>query len=286
MSQARTRWTILLVVVAGLIAGIAFAVTGRHSSPPRAASWVATSAPPPPAPTPTKTRVVLPAIAAPTGLSTISYTFVPAGFPADPDPSATKAITEGLHPRKKLPLYDKPGGKPRAFLPPTISGVEVTVPIVAREPGWVAVLVPSVNRRIGWLRIRDWEQRTLHDHLLVRLSTRQLAWQRDGVRQASWTVAVGAARTPTPLGRTFVLGRTGTHGAVYEGLDALVLGAVPDDKEAVAPGLEDAHTGIHAWSRTSAFGRSVSNGCLRMPRAAQQTLLANIGSGTLVTVVD
>jgi hypothetical protein len=286
MSQARTRWTILLVVVVGLVAGVAFVVAGRHDAAPPATAWVATSAPPSPAPVPSKSRVVLPAVAAPAGLPTISYTFVPAGFPADPDPSATTAITEGLHPHKKLPLYDKPGGKPRAFLPPSISGVEVTVPIVAREPGWVAVLVPSVNRRIGWLPIRDWEPRTLHDHILVRLSTRQLAWLRDGVRKASWTVAIGAARTPTPLGRTFVLGRTGTRGAVYEGLDALVLGAVPDDKDAVAPGLEDAHTGIHAWARTSAFGRSVSNGCLRMPRAAQLTLLANIGAGTLVTVVD
>ena len=233
---------------------------------------------------PTK-PVILPARAAPAGLKTISYTYVPAGYPADPDVADIAAITEGLHPKRKLPLYDKPGGRPLAFLPPTISGVEVTVPIVEKQPGWVAVLVPSANRRVGWLPVQGFEQRTLRDHLLVRLATHQLAWLRDGVRKGSWTVAIGTGRTPTPLGRTFVLGRTGTHGAVYAGLDALVLGAVPDDRGAVAPGLYNAHTGIHAWYRNSVFGKNVSNGCVRMPPDAQRTLLANIGAGTLVTIV-
>ena len=278
------RW---IAPAAGLVLAGGVFVGLRATSAPDAAPpvFVQVTTPPPAPPRTTAPAVVLPAKAAPAGLRTITYTFVPSGFPADPDPMATAAITEGLHPRRKLPLYDKPGGKPLAFLPPTISGVEVTVPIVAKRPGWVAVLVPSVNRRVGWLPATGWEARTLRDHLLVRLKTRQLAWLRDGVRQGSWTVAIGTDRTPTPLGRTFVLGRTGTHGAVYAGLDALVLGAVPDDRESVAPGLRDAHTGIHAWYRSSVFGRSVSNGCVRMPPVAQRALLSNIGAGSLVTVV-
>jgi lipoprotein-anchoring transpeptidase ErfK/SrfK len=54
----------------------------------------------------------------------------------------------------------------------------------------------------------------------------------------------------------------------------------------VAPGLRDAHTGIHAWYRPSVFGRSVSNGCIRMPRAAQETLLNHIAPGTTLVVRD
>ena len=82
------------------------------------------------------------------------------------------------------------------------------------------------------------------------------------------------------------MARTGTHGDIYAGLDALVLGAVPENRDALAAGLRGAHTGIHAWSRTSAFGRSVSNGCVRMPAAAQRTLLTNLLPGTTVHVVD
>jgi hypothetical protein len=49
-----------------------------------------------------------------------------------------------------------PGGRPRAWLPRSISGLPITVPIVERRPGWVAVLLPSINRRVGWLTTAGW----------------------------------------------------------------------------------------------------------------------------------
>jgi lipoprotein-anchoring transpeptidase ErfK/SrfK len=82
-----------------------------------------------------------------------------------------------------------------------------------------------------------------------------------------------------------VLGHTTTDGAAYAGLDAIVLGAVPENKAALSPGLRDGHTAIHSWYRSSVFGRSVSNGCIRIPRAAQRRLLDEIPSGTGVSVV-
>jgi hypothetical protein len=247
--------------------------------------------PPPPAPPAVAQMGAKPAVRVPVArpaskdLPTISYRRVPGGFPVDPGQADIAPVTEGLHASGRLPLYDAPGGNPRAFLPPAILGVPVTVPIVERRPGWVAVLLPSVNRRIGWLPATGWQSRSLRDQLVVRISRHELAWLHDGVRRGSWTVATGSPRTPTPLGRTFVLGRTATEGSVYGGLDALVLGAVPDDRDAVAPGLRDAHTGIHSWHSASAFGRSVSNGCVRVPRDGQRTLLDHIGPGTPVVVL-
>ncbi|WP_433302975.1 L,D-transpeptidase [Actinoplanes sp. CA-030573] len=284
MSLARTRRTrpfAALVVAFGAIAGLShlYAPTPPPADPPAPVVTSPVAAAPRPVP-PKK------AAKPPAGLKTITYVQVPGGFPADPEPAATAFVAGALHAPRRLALYDAPGGTPRAYLPPSIRGVPVTVPIVARRPGWVAVLLPSVNRRIGWLPDHGWEARTLRDQLVLSRSTHELTWLRDGVRRESWTVATGAARTPTPLGRTFVLGRTGTRGEVYAGLDALVLGAVPDDRGAVAPGLQDAHTGIHAWYRGSVFGRSVSNGCIRLPAAAQRTLLDHIGPGTVVSVVD
>ena len=277
-----------LVLSFGVVAGVSRATVPEPVAPPAIAQPATSPATPKPPRKPDKTIEV--AIKAPKGLKTITYLHVPGGFPEDAAQGDTGAVTEGLHATRKLALYDSPGGKPRAYLPPDIRGVDVTVPIVDHAPGWVAVLVPSANRRIGWLPEQTpdggWERRQLHDQLVVSRKDHELTWLRDGVRQNSWTVATGSNRTPTPLGRTFVLGRTGTHGAVYAGLDALVLGAVPDDRDAVAAGLRNAHTGIHAWYRRSAFGHSVSNGCVRMPADAQRTLLANIGPGTVVTVTD
>jgi hypothetical protein len=254
-------------------------------------------APAAPAPQLTPTRTVAPtpptppaAAPAPAGLPVFTYRHAPSGFPADLASSSTTAVTEALHPARKLAVYDAPGGRPRAFLPKEISGVEVTVPIVERRPGWVAVLLPSVNRRIGWLpessKTEPWTVRTVHDQLVLRRSAHELTWLRDGVRQGGWTVATGAKATPTPLGRTFVLGRTTPHGSIYAGLDALVLGAVPDDKAAVAPGLQDGHTALHGWYRSSVFGHSISNGCIRVPSAGLKTLLDRIPSGATVVVLD
>ncbi|MFI5934012.1 L,D-transpeptidase [Actinoplanes sp. NPDC051494] len=221
---------------------------------------------------------------APAGLPKIDYWGAADGFPQDRATSATAAVRDGLRPRHKLAVYDAPGGRPRAFLPRWISGMPVVVPIVERHDGWVAVLLPTLNRRIGWLPAAGWEPYPLRDQLIVDLSEHRLTWLRDGVRRGRWPVATGAARTPTPQGRTFVLGRTGTKGAAYAGLDALVLGAVPEDRAALAPSLRAGHTALHGWYDPSAFGHAISNGCVRMSPDAMRTLLKAVTPGTVVHV--
>lgn len=259
---------LLALAVAGAVFRPETGRVARHQAPPAPVAAV---------PVPV-------AAPAPASLPKIDYVRVPAGFPADPRAGSTVPITDGLHPARKLAVYDAPGGKPRAFLPRMISGLPVVVPIVSRRPGWVAVLLPSVNRRVGWLPRGGWSPLTLRDQIVVSLTKHRLTWLRDGRRQREWAVAVGSKRTPTPYGRTFVLGRAATRGSTYAGLDALVLAAVPENRGNLPPGLRDAHTGIHGWTRTWAFGRSVSNGCVRMPADAQRTLLRHVGPGTIVHV--
>jgi hypothetical protein len=235
------------------------------------------------APTPSATPIQT--IPAPANLKTIDYSPAPKGFPADPETSSTTAITAAIHPTAKIPVYDSPGGKPLAFLAPTISGVQVVVPVVATKQDWVAVLLPSVNRTIGWLPAGGYESVKLHDQLIVKRKSHTLTWLRDGAEQKTWTVTIGAAATPTPLGRTFVLGRSALPGKVYAGVDGLALGAVPDDPNSVATGLKGAHIGIHGWYKND-FGFNKSNGCVRTPKEVQQTLLDEVTPGTVITVVD
>jgi hypothetical protein len=238
-------------------------------------------------PTPSPAGTTPPAAAPAAGLPTITYTQAATGFPADPEQSSTAPLTEGLQLRAKSPVYDAPGGPARAYLTPQISGVDLIMPLVARRDGWVAVLLPSMNRSIGWLppdTVGAASVGPLHDQLVVRRGAFTLAWLHDGAVQQTWTVTVGAPATQTPLGRTFVLGRSSLPSKVYAGLDVLALGAVPDDKNAVADGLADAHTGIHAWYRDD-FGYRKSNGCVRMPPAAQKVLLQHIPSGSSVVVL-
>jgi len=275
------RAAVLAALAATLLAGCSSKHEPPRAGPTPAAPEPTTLVAGPSSPAPAAS--VAPS-AAPAGLTTITYTQAATGFPADPDQASITPLGEGLQVREKLPVYDAVGGTARAYVTPQISGVDLVMPVVAKQSGWAAVLLPSMNRSIGWLPPGNWSTVALRDQIVVHRGAYTLTWVRDGAPQQTWTVTVGAPATETPLGRTFVLGRSSLPSKVYAGLDVLALGAVPDDKKAVATGLADAHTGIHAWYRNE-FGFRRSNGCVRMPPAAQKTLLDNVGAGTPVVVL-
>ncbi|WP_329012991.1 L,D-transpeptidase [Micromonospora rifamycinica] len=243
----------------------------------------------PPSPTvaaPGEDETVPAAAPAPAGLPVVDYDPAPAGFPADPRPLDVTPLTEGLTPTRKIAAYDAPGGRPRALLAPTISGVELTMPVVERRAGWTAVLLPSASRRVAWLPQGGWTPVVLRDQIVVQRRTHQLTWNRHGKPVRTWPVSLGLPGQETPLGRTFILGTTPPPEPVYGGVDIFALGAVPDDPDAVPSGLKGAHIGLHAWQDDDTLGQDVTNGCIRLTRTAQQTLLAEIRPGTELVVVD
>jgi lipoprotein-anchoring transpeptidase ErfK/SrfK len=228
----------------------------------------------------------VPAPPVPPGLATVSYTEFQSGWPADPTPTKIDGITEGVHPLKTVAIYDAVGGKARTMAGPQIaSGVDLVMPVVDTKQGWVAVIVPSANRSIGWIPDRDLEHRPLHDHLVVERKAHRLTWYRDGKPQKSWEVTLGTSVSPTPLGRSYVLGRSKLVGHVYAGVDVLALSSVPDDPTSVPTGLRGAHTGIHTWYHDRNLGKDVSDGCIRLTKSGQLLLLREIEPGTPVTVL-
>ncbi|HYN96892.1 MAG TPA: L,D-transpeptidase family protein [Pilimelia sp.] len=261
--------------------------TGCVERPPTTAAARGTPSPTAVAASATPTERVPPAATAPAGLPVLSYDLAPGGFPADPAPQSTRPIHEGLRPVRRVAAYDGPGGRPLAYLAPTLAGVPVTVPIVDRRAGWVAVLLPSANRRIAWLPPGDgWTTAPLRDQLVVYRRTHQLRWYRDDRLLKSWPVSLGTKATPTPLGRTFILGRSRLRGAVYANTDVFALGSVPDDPLSVPPGLRGAHTGVHTWHNDRTLGQNSTNGCIRLTRSGQRLLLRHLAPGTPVVVRD
>ncbi|MDH6462261.1 hypothetical protein M2302_002439 [Micromonospora sp. A200] len=263
----------------------------RHdqtSPPPTRVAPAEPTAEPTPEPTvePTPEESVPAAAPAPAGLPVVDYDPAPTGFPSDPRPQDTTPLTEGLWPTRRIAAYDAPGGRPLALLAPTISGVEVTMPVVEHRTGWTAVLLPSANRRIAWLPAGGWSTVALRDQLVVERRSHRLTWYRDGRATHSWPVSLGMPGQSTPLGRTFVLGRTPPPEAVYGGVDIFALGAIPDDPEAVPTGLRGAHIGLHSWHNDDTLGKNVTNGCIRLTRSAQRQLLAEVRPGTPLVVVE
>jgi hypothetical protein len=279
-------WFRLGGVHASIAVVLALALTGCGATSPTPA--IPPHAPIAPSPTvASSTEPPLSVTPPPADLPVVAYWPSPAGFPADPAPLSTARLTEGLRPGGRIAAYDAPGGQPQAYLDPAIQGVEITLPIVGRRSGWVSVLLPSVNRSVAWVAPGGpWTTVALRDQLIVVRSAYQLLWYRDGVHMRSWPVTLGLDATPTPLGRTFVLGRSALPGAVYANTDVFALGAVPDYPDDVPPGLRGAHIGLHTWYHDRELGQNTTDGCVRLTRSGQELLLDEIAPGTEVLVVD
>jgi len=95
-------------------------------------------------------------------------------------------------------------------------------------------------------------------------------------------VAVGAAGTPTPVGRTFLLALLAPPRPTYSPL-ILPLGLHSTALSAFGGG--PGTVGLHGWPDPSVFGRAVSNGCVRVPAAALH-VLSDIPLGTLVLITQ
>ncbi|MFI7212791.1 L,D-transpeptidase family protein [Micromonospora maritima] len=270
-----------LLLVVALLVGRALTATA-----PTAPTVAAPPTTPPASASPSPRESVPPAAPAPADLPVVTYDPAPPGFPADPAPADIGPLSEGLRPDRNVAAYDAPGERPLAFLAPTISGVRLTVPIVERRAGWTAVLLPSANRTVAWLPSGGWTTVALRDQIVVERRTHRLTWNRDGRAVRSWPVSLGMSGQLTPLGRTFVLGRTPPPQDVYGGVDIFALGAIPDDPDAVPTGLRGAHIGLHSWYNDDTLGRNVTNGCIRLTRSAQRQLLAELEPGTSLVVVD
>ncbi len=199
--------------------------------------------------------------------------------PKDTEPSAT---TDGtvVHPRRTLPVYAAPGRRPFAKITPKQMN-DTWLPVLDRRESWTQVLLPSrPNSSTGWLRTARLTERHTPYLVRVHVGSRRLELLRGGDPIGSWSVAVGAPETPTPIGRTFLLGSIVDPGQGYSPL-ILPLGSHSDtlDTYGGGPGT----VALHGWPDASVFGQAVSHGCVRVPADALDQL-RRVPLGTLVIV--
>jgi hypothetical protein len=200
---------------------------------------------------------------------------------APQDPRPTK-IPKGtvVHPKRMVPLYDEPDGKPFAKIGPKQFG-DTWLPVITRNRDWVQVMLPSrPNGSTGW--IRSSELREAHSRFLIKvhLGARTMELFEDNQHVGTWTVAIGAPATPTPVGRTFVLGQVIDDKQPFSPV-ILPLGSHSDtlDSYGGGPGT----VAIHGWTDPSVFGKAISHGCIRVPDDAL-ALVRTFPIGTPVLV--
>lgn len=199
--------------------------------------------------------------------------------PLDDAPTTAPSGTVA-HPRKVAALYAAPDRKPFAKIAPTQFG-DTWLPVIDDRDGWVKVLLPSKpNGSTGWLRADEVDQAHTPYLIRVHLTSRTLEIQRDGARIGRWEVAVGATDTPTPTGRTFVLGQLIDPDQSFSPV-ILPLGTHSQtlDTYGGGPGT----VAFHGWTDPEVFGQAVSHGCVRVPDDALEAL-RDIPLGTPVLI--
>lgn len=199
--------------------------------------------------------------------------------PADPNP---QQATEGwiVRPTKVIALRDAPGGRAFGKVGPKQIG-ETWLPVIDQREQWTRVLLPSKpNGSTGWLRSAHLT-RTFTPYLIrVHLSSMRLELFFEGREMNSWTIGIGKPDTPTPTGRTFVLGSIVDPDQTYSPI-ILPLGSHSDTLDSFGGG--PGTVAIHTWPTTDVLGTASSNGCIRVPQEALNQL-TQVPLGTLVLV--
>ena len=203
------------------------------------------------------------------------------GLPQEPNASPAGNGTV-VHPKVAVPVSAQPGGTPVAMLPSAELGSPTWVPVVESRPGWQRVLLPSrPNRTTGWIADGGTLQ-SAHSSYVVKVDTsaRRLVILHSGRQVGMWTVAVGAAKTPTPAGRTFMLASLAPAKATYSPL-ILPLGTHSESLDTFGGG--PGTVAFHGWPDTSVFGNAVTHGCVRVPKDALSAL-SKVPLGTPVLI--
>ncbi|MEU8321299.1 L,D-transpeptidase [Nonomuraea sp. NPDC048881] len=205
------------------------------------------------------------------------------GAPKDSD-SLDQGDGRVTHPTKPQIVYGHPGGPPLAILPTTEMGSATWVPVVQTQPGWVRVLLPSrPNKATGWIYSDGGGLQNAYSpyRVEIELSARRLTLFEAGHRLRSWKVAVGAAATPTPTGRTFLMAVLSPPKLTYTPL-ILPLGMHSTSLDSFDGGPST--IALHGWPDKSVFGRDISHGCVRVPATALRVLSRiPLGSSVLIT---
>lgn len=204
------------------------------------------------------------------------------GLPRDSSHEETDGSV--VHPKKKQYVYDKPSGTKVAKLPVKELGNPTWVPVVESRSGWLRVLLPSrPNGATGWLKSSSQLEHAKSKSVIkVDVDERKLTLLQDGEQVGSWTVAVGASKTPTPKVRTYLMASIiDAKQAKYTPI-VFPLGAHSDTLDTFGGG--PGTVAIHGWTTDSkVFGKAVTNGCIRIPTDGLEKL-RSVPLGSLVLI--
>lgn len=214
----------------------------------------------------------------------------PGGFaPAPATPASFTARTVEPIPRdglnsagvRKTPtgyLYDNP----------TFFNKPLTMVVTAKEADWIKVLLPArPNHQEGWVRATDvaLSAHTFHGELVLSEFTLRM-WNDDQLIVET-PVVIGTDSTPTPVGRFYIAEILTAEDAQVSPGGAYGYWVLPTNGYSEVLELFDSGLPViafHGTNRPDLLGSKASNGCIRLPNDAIETIAQTIVPGTPITV--
>ena len=118
--------------------------------------------------------------------------------------------------------------------------------------------------------------------VLVSIADRRLAVIEDANVLAYFSVAVGAAESPSPTGEFEIVNRVANPAYYHDGVVT-----VPSERSPVGTrwiGLNLKGFGIHGTNAPKSIGRAASHGCIRLRNRDVERLYAMLRLGDLVSI--
>ncbi len=175
-----------------------------------------------------------------------------------------------------------------AAVAPYNSGPHVLLVLAARttETGvWYRLRLNSrPNTAAGWVPAEAVRVTRTPYRIAVRLGARTLELYRSGRRIGRWSVAVGTARNPTPMGRfavSEVVKQERPSG--FFGTYIITLTAHSERLSDFDGG--DGRVALHGTNLPGLLGQAVSHGCVRLGNAVATRLGRAVPPGTPVNVL-
>jgi hypothetical protein len=185
---------------------------------------------------------------------------------------------------KRLVLRSAPGGPVLARVGrETVFGTPVALGVVRRRGRWLGVSTDALpNGTLGWLDVRTARLSIVATSLRVRLGLRRLEVVVDGRVVRRFTVGVGAAGSPTPIGRFAVAEKLdgSRYGPVW---GCCILGLTAHQPHPPSSWSPSGNylVAIHGGG---GLGSAVSAGCLHLDDASLRYLMGVVPVGTPVFV--
>ena len=163
----------------------------------------------------------------------------------------------------------------------------VVFTVIENQGAWLKVYAPvRPNGAVGYVKASDIDAQFTHNwRIEIEVGVRRLTVYKGNQVMDVETVAVGAKKTPTPLGHFYTVDLLRPKGGPGGAYGPFAYGISGFSTVYQTFGVGDGRIGIHGTNVPSALGQAVTNGCIRLSNSGITKLKEMLPLGVPVDIV-